>query len=142
MYKRQVQSHHRLVKNPELRVVNKRTDNAYFLLHAVRIRFDRAVERVGKIKNFQHFFGTGFAGFNVHSVNIGKKINVFFSCQFVVNNVVVRNVADIFFGGNGIALKIDSANLDFAFLIGKDVYKRQIFALPSSTISPTPPFST
>ena len=77
-----VESGHRFVQNPNLRLMHESRDDAYFLLHSVRIRTYFISEFISDIKHRGVLFRSFFPLLFSHSVNIGYHIYVLMSTIF------------------------------------------------------------
>ena len=119
-----VKARERLVKHPELRVVDERRDHRDLLLHSVGIAFDRVVVGRPQLKDVKEALGAlrGLRG--IDAVEVGDMVDVFLPRQPLKHRVVIRDVADLPLRCEGVGPDRHPVDQDIPVLEGVDARQR------------------
>lgn len=93
-----IESRHRLVQNPDFRLVYKRADYVEFLLHSVRIGGNLLFYGIRKRKKLAIFVESLLSLRTRHLKNVANEVYVLNAGQSLVQHVVVADVSDMLFG--------------------------------------------
>ena len=118
-----VKSHHRLVKHPQLRLVNERRDYANLLLHSVRIGFNLLVYRVFKTEQFCKSVHTLGAYIGRNLVEGRNVVYVLSSRKLLANGMVIGNVAHMHLCFYRLLLNVIAADFNSAAVKGQNARK-------------------
>ena len=105
-----VQSRHGFVQDPHLRLVYERADDVELLLHAVGIRLYLLADRVAEREEVEILVQPLFAQSGRHVEHVADEVDELHPRQPLVQDVVVRNIADELLCRDGIVAQIHSAH--------------------------------